>query len=343
MDIINQKIIDAVIEKAEKVCPGSLALIGIYGSVATGDDYERSDLDLLMLIENDEERGLSTGFILDDRGVGYDIYCTDRAALKYDAECHHAHLSKLMDSQIVYVKNRQAYDELIELRAQAKSFLASEERFGRVDELVDKAKICYANACLSDELGRVRLEASGVIYYLSDAVMLYHGRYFKRGIKRTFDELADLPLDEAFANTVKRIVVSHDISELRDLLKELILFTENHVRREKSKAEPSADLAGTYEEMYSNWRNKVEEAAKNGDPFASFMNMCNLHLMLSDISDGVEVGTFDVMDEYDPDTLGNNTKTFDKFLQKYEEVYTRAGIRVKRFRNVDEFVADYLQ
>lgn len=33
----NQKIIDAIIEKANIVCPGSLALIGIYGSFMTGD------------------------------------------------------------------------------------------------------------------------------------------------------------------------------------------------------------------------------------------------------------------------------------------------------------------
>ena len=76
MNNVNQKIINAVIEKAEKVCPDSLALIGIYGSVATGDEYEKSDLDLLILIQNDEGWQLGTGFILDDRKVGYDIYCT---------------------------------------------------------------------------------------------------------------------------------------------------------------------------------------------------------------------------------------------------------------------------
>ena len=50
---MNQKMIDAVIEKAEMVCPGSLALIGVYGSVATGDEYAKSDLDLLILIQDD--------------------------------------------------------------------------------------------------------------------------------------------------------------------------------------------------------------------------------------------------------------------------------------------------
>ena len=35
------------------MCPDSLALIGVYGSVATGDEHEKSDLDLMILI-NDE-------------------------------------------------------------------------------------------------------------------------------------------------------------------------------------------------------------------------------------------------------------------------------------------------
>lgn len=342
MDIVNQKIINAVIDKANKVCPESLALIGIYGSVATGDAYEKSDLDLLILIENDEGWKLSTGFILDDRNVGYDIYCTNWTGLKYDAECHHAHISKLMDSQIVYVKSQEAYNELLKLRMQAKQFLVSDERFQRVSELVQKAKISYANACLFDALGQVRLEAFGVLSYLLDAIMLYHGTYFKRGVKRTFEELAAMQLDEMFTHIIQKIVVSKEISELRDLLKHLILYAENHIRQEKNKSEPSEVLSGTYEEMYSNWRNKVEEAAKNNNTFAAYMNMCSLHFMFLEISDGVEIGTFNIMDEYSPDSLENNTRIFDKYLQKYAEVYKRAGISIKRFADVDEFVANYL-
>ena len=119
MNTVNKKIIRAVIDKADKICPDSLALIGIYGSADTEDEYEKSDLDLLILIENDDGWKLGTGFILDDSKVGYDIYCTDRNGLRYDAECHHARLSKLMDSRIVYVKNQDAYDELITLRGKS--------------------------------------------------------------------------------------------------------------------------------------------------------------------------------------------------------------------------------
>ena len=342
VDIVNQKIIQAVIDKANKVCPDSLALIGVYGSVATGDDYAKSDLDLLILIEDDEGLKLGTGFILDDRKVGYDIYCTNWCGLRYDAECHHAHLSKLMDSQIVYIKNQDAYEKLCALRMQAQQFLESEGRFRRANESLDKAKIAYANACLYEELGQVRLEAYGVISYLLDAVMLYHGKYFKRGVKRMLEELATLPLDKVFMEIIQKAVASKEVYQLRDLLKQLVLYTEGHMRTEKNIAEPSEALLGTYEEMYSNWRNKVEEAAKNADVFSSFMNMCSLHFMLSEISKEVVIGSFPVMDEYIPNSLEDNTEIFDKYLRKYEQVYIHAGMCVKRFANVDEFVANYL-
>lgn len=343
MNNVNQKIIDAIIAKAEKICPDSLALIGIYGSVATGDEYAKSDLDLLILIQDDAGWKLGTGFILDDSGVGYDIYCTDWNGLRFDAQCHHAQLSKLMDSKIVYVKNQEAYEELCRLRQQAKDFLASEQRFDRVDELIDKAKGFFANAHLHEELGQVRLDVFGVMYYLLDAVMLYHGTYFKRGVKRTFEELADVPLEESFINNMKKITISKDISELRDLAKSLLLSVEKHVRREQPKAESSEALAGTYEEMYSNWRNKVEEAAMHQNTFASFMNMCNLHYMISEIATETNIGTYNIMEAYQPDDLEENVRIFDEYLKKYEQVYQRAGLKVQKYSNVDEFVADYMR
>ncbi len=342
MNPVNQKIIDAIIAKAEKVCPDSLALIGVYGSVATGDVYEKSDLDLLILIQDDKGWQLGTGFILNDSGVGYDVYCTNWDGLRYDAECHYAQISKLMDSKIVYIKNQEAYDELCQLREQAKAFLKSEERFQRVNALLEKAKISYANSHLHEALGQVRIDTFAVMYYLLDAIMLYHGTYFKRGVKRTFEELAKLLIEEEFTDNMKKISASKSVSELRVLAKNLLLYVERHVQQERQKEEPAEGLAGTYEEMYSNWRNKVEEAAGNNDVFSSFMNMCNLQYMFSEIMSEVNIGTCDIMEAYNPDNLEDNIRIYDDCLEKYETVYEKAGIAVKRFANVEEFVVEYL-
>ena len=96
------------------------------------------------------------------------------------------------------------------------------------------------------------------------------------------------------------------------------------------------------EEMYSNWRNKVAEAAEQDNAVASFMNLCNFHYMIAEIGDEVEIGNFNIMEEYNPDCLQDNVELFDMCLQKYEDVYKSAGIEVKRFSNVDVFVANYL-
>ena len=57
LDIRNQKIIDAVLEKEKALCPGAVALIGIYGSFLTGDIHPLSDLDLLILITTTGDGG----------------------------------------------------------------------------------------------------------------------------------------------------------------------------------------------------------------------------------------------------------------------------------------------
>ena len=343
MNTVNRKIINAIIEKAEKLYPDSLALIGVYGSVATGDDYAKSDLDLLILIEDEEGRKLSAGFILNDSGVGYDVYCTDWNNLHHEAQCHQAHISKLMDSEIVYVKNQNAYDELCKLREETKLFLESDERYQRVNELIVKAKAAYADSLLCETLGKVRLNAFGVMDCILNAVMLYHGKYFRLGVKRTFEEIAKLPATDELAGTMKKIAASKDVSEIRALLKSLLLYAERYMRQEKQKQELSAALTGTYEELYSNWRNKVEQAANNSDVFSSFVNMCCFNYMLSDISSEFDIGDYNIMDEYNPENLADNVPLYDKYLKEYEKVCSDAGIKIKRFSDVDAFVADYLE
>lgn len=343
MNYINEKIVSAVIAKAAQICPNSLALIGVYGSVANGDDYEKSDLDLLILIQNDEGWKLATGFILDDVKIGYDIYCTNWEGLRFDSGCHHAHLSKLMDSEIIYVKNQEAYDELLRLREQTTAFLCSEERFKKVDELIKKSKISFANACLNEEIGQVRVNACETMLLLLDAVMIYHGSYFKRGVKRTFEELSQFPIDSAFLENVRKISKSKDISELRALAKSLIRYVENYTLRKNEKPAPTKDsISGSYEEMYSNWRNKVEEAAANNDIFSSFVNMCCLQCMFSEIASDIDIGIYDVMKDYNPDCLEDNILIFDRFLEDYEKVYQKAGASVTHFSNVDGFFCAYV-
>ena len=56
---------------------------------------------LIILINDENGQILADGFILDDVDIGYDIYCTGWDMLEKDAQCEHAHLSKLFDSMTI--------------------------------------------------------------------------------------------------------------------------------------------------------------------------------------------------------------------------------------------------
>ena len=150
MNDINKTIIDAVIKKADALCSDSLALIGVYGSVATRDEHEKSDLDLMILINDENGWVLADGFILDDIGVGYDIYCTSWDMLEGDAQCSHAHLSKLFDSRIVYCKDKGALKKLDEMKRKAAEILASDKRYDKGTMHILKQKRCLLKSILQN-------------------------------------------------------------------------------------------------------------------------------------------------------------------------------------------------
>ncbi len=344
MKDVNKKIINAVIEKAKQKCPDSLALVGIYGSVCTKDEYKKSDLDLLILINNDNGWQLSDCFILDDEQIGYDIYCTTWKMLEEDAECHHAHISKLMDSEIVYSANKAVTERLNKLKEKVNDILKTEKRFQQVNEIQNHIYKVYADAMTADTIGKQREYSAYMIFLSLDIVMLWNGAYFKRGIKRTFDELDGMQLPYGFKENIENIVRAQEMSEISCLLTRLLQSIICFTKQTENKIQASEEaLSGTYEEMFSNWKNKMSDAANRGDVFSSFMNLASLQGMFTEISHNIELPEFNIMDKFDPDNLANNTKVFDDALEKYRYEYEKLGIKPRFFKNIDEFVKVYLE
>ena len=298
-----------------------------------------------MILINDRNGWVpADGFILDDIDVGYDIYCTDWDMLEEDAQCNHAHLSKLFDSVIVYCKDKNSLKRLNELKRKAAETLASDRRYDKADNAYSEAKKKFAEAHLTESLAKVRGCAGAAILFIEDAVMLYNGQYFKKGTKRAFDELRQLDLPFDFESMIMDIIRAETVEKIRSGLAELLVLTNEYLKTPKQKELPAeANLRGTYEEMYSNWKNKMAEAADRGDLYSSFMNLLSLQDMLHEITEGIEIGDFEIMDKFDPQDLENNVCVFDKALNSYLMVYEKAGMRPKRYGNVEEFEKDYCE
>lgn len=343
MKEIDQKIIDAILKKAEKEYSGVVDLLGIYGSVCTNDTHDHSDLDLLILINDPRGYGLSKAFILEDVGIGYDVYCTTYEMLEEDATCGHTHLSKIMDSEIVYVRDESVTARLEELRQQVRETLGSGKRFEAIDQIRDEICKHYGYAFTAETIGQLRTRSAWIINLCLDAVMLWNGSYFKRGVKRTFEELEGLDLPDDFIKNIMAIVQARNFIDLGislgTLVKSVIRFTyHGHIAQEPTKD----SLRGTYEESYSNWRNKMQEAVREKDVFSSFMNLASLQFMFEGIASENNIPRFQVMDEFDAQDLVGNAKLFDDALAEYQKEYEKVGLTVQSFANVDEFVKAYV-
>ena len=349
----NRKIIDAVIRKEQAVCPGAIALIGIYGSFQTGDIHPLSDLDLLILINDDRGWQLGQAFIQEDLGVGHDIYCTNWESLRQDAEYEHPHISKLMDAQIVYCADEKHKIELETLREQVRKKLAEpfgEEDYRKAEKELKEARCCYADAMTAGALNEVRRNAGGAIYFAENALALLNKTYFRKGVSRRFEELDAMERKpDNLCGMIENVLAASGANDLKvqltQLMKELdICFRRVKQQLPRKKKPAGADtLSGTYEEMFSNWHGKMVQAAERGDRHLAFMSLESLNEMLNDISGEVDIGTYDVLSAYDPGDLRKTADGFDRILQQYLKEYEKAGLRPVRYADVDEFAAEYMR
>ncbi len=138
------------------------------------------------------------------------------------------------------------------------------------------------------------------------------------------------------------IISADTVEKIRERLKELLVLTNEYLQISKKKELPSAEnLWGTYEEMYSNWKNKMSEAADRDDVYSSFMNLLSLQYMFHEIAEGIAVDDFEIMDKFDPKNLEENASVFNRALSNYLAEYEKVGICPKRYGSVEKFVKDY--
>ena len=348
----NRKIISAIIEKAEKTCPGAVALIGVYGSFLTGDMHPRSDLDLLILINDERAWGLAAAFIQDDPDVGHDLYCTSWESLERDAAYEHPHIAKLMDAKIVWCADEQARERLEKLRADTRKRLAApftRADWDRAEKPLKEAELALARAVMAENLPDMRRWAGCALYFAENAVAMLNKTYFRLGVKRRYAELDAMnrrPKD--LCALIERVVSARTAAQVKDglvfLLRAVDAAFEEALQglTEKKKPVSAEAVAGTYEEMYSNWRGKMALAASAGDRHLALMSLCSLDNMLHEIGRETDIGPYDALAFYDPDDLDKTAQGFDALLQSYENEYRKAGLQPRRFQDADAFLRDYL-
>ena len=244
---------------------------------------------------------------------------------------------------IVYCKDKSALKRLDGIRRKAAKLLASNRRYEKADQAYGDAKKMLAEVYLTQSLSKARSCAGAAITFIENAVMLYNGQYFRKGTKRALDELKQLRLPFDLETRILAVIQAETVEKIRERLTEVFVLTDEYLQVPKKKELPSAqNLRGTYEEMYSNWKNKMVEAADRNDVYSSFMNLLSLQYMFHEITECIAVDDFEIMDKFNAQKPEENADVFDQALNKYLAEYEKAGICPRHFENVTEFAADFM-
>ena len=346
----NKRLIDMVIERAKRDFPDDIAIIGLTGSFSTGDFHEKSDLDLLII--NNTPRGwqISKCFILDD--VGYDFYCTPwETRILSAARLESPFISHLTQIQVLYCSKPEDLQRLREYQQMALTELEKpigENCIRRSYPYFERAKGRFADMLLNQELGPVRTAAAAMAQELIDGVNCLNNSCFRRGIKRFWEELRALPyLPERFEENYHALVKAKTVPQLREHAKAMLesaLALKDRMEKELlPRPVPTGEnLAGTYEELWCNYRNKVIRSTQDGNVSYAFLTALGAQGFLDEMAEELGTPAFDVMGAFSADDLPGFCERFLAIMEEYRREYDKVGLKVKKFNTFEELYKEYM-
>lgn len=346
----NKELIDIVIQKVQKEYQNDIDLIGVCGSFFTGDFHEKSDLDLLVVLNNEKGWGFSSCFILE--GVGYDLYGSPWTKLEKMASFDHTFVSHVIDVDIVYCREPECRERFKELRQKALNIINSPmttKLLEKSKKQLDDAILTYGKMMLEDEIGAVRKYSGDIIYNLNNTICFLNHSYFKLGVKHHLEEMLAMErvpkhLEEYFNDVIHAASVTRIKEAAAKLVKTVKEFYDEIAEETLEKAVPTKDnLEGTYEEIWSNWKNKIKYAAANKNTLLAFSSGASCQDFYNIMHREIGTVPINLMKHFQADNLDAFADAFEEAMQIYKEEYDRLKMQVLTYDSIDEFRKNYLR
>lgn len=347
----NQRIIDVVMKQIDDTCPGAIDMIGIGGSFCNGDIYEKSDLDLVIIANDvDRARSICKCFILED--VAFDVYVTDWSRFSSMSDYKDPYVTKLFDLDILYTRDDSINDKYLELRDICKKNMNNDEIV--FNSIRRQAAMLSNNYRLLEETGDMGVALrllNKIITNVEFIIYMINRSYVKRGTKRIPEEISSmckLPLH--FLDTYNIICncdsltyikagASSFMMDIDELLSEYgIEIDEEYVdKKEDTKLELTADnIKGTYEEIYSNWKNKMHHAVDINSNYLSFRTMASCQEFYDEMTSLFDIPKIELLSRYSPTDLVGNEVAFNEAMEEWKKLYTHVGLEIEYYGSLDE-------
>ena len=345
----NRELIAIFLEKIQGEYRDDVDVVGVCGSFFTGNFHEKSDLDLLVVVNKDRGSGFSRCFILD--GVGFDFYGSPWSKLERMPCYDHTFLSHLIDVDVVYFRDVACKDRFLHLRQQGLQMLEGPVTLQLIKaaaKQLDHASLAYGHLMLADDIGAARQSAGLLVQRVADAVCILNHNYFRLGRRHVLREiLAMRRVPENFVDCFSGVVSATSVQQLKECATKLIRSVRqllDEIKQESLKhvAPTPEDLKGTYEEIWSNWENKVRYAAEHNDVWLAFSAGVSCQEFYDEMHEERGTVKIELMQHFKPHDLRSFAEAFEKAMRLYQCEYERVGLEPLAYDSMDSFRMDYL-
>jgi hypothetical protein len=286
------------------------------------------------------------------KDVGYDIYCTPwEPRIQAQSKLSSPMVSCLVDLQVLYCAKPEYLEKLNRYRQSALDLLnkpIGKECLERAKKNIDKAKQCYADAMLNDQIGAVRYAAGGVLYETINALTTLNNTYMKRGIKRYLEQiLAYKYLPDHMEEMYMAVIQAATMEELRSAAFALLsalsaLYDKMRAQFVPSPTPTYENLWGTYEELWCNCRNKIIHSTGSNDASYAFHAAMGAQSYLNEMTEMFGTPRFDLMQHFDSGDLSKFREAFLCAMEDYAKEYEKVGRKIVRYDSFEELYEDYM-
>lgn len=346
----NKKIIQTILKGIEKKCPESIDLIGIYGSFCNGDYHLKSDLDLLIIRNSDDAKLLDKCIIFDN--VGFDINTKSWDEIKSLSEYSTPFVAQLFNLGIVYFRNQEVLNKIKNIQ---KKLIQNMNNTDILEESIrmhfKKALESFDYLSSSDDKTDILLYYSRIIKELESVIYFLNKKYVTKSINNIPLEINNMKtIPNGFLDTYKNIT---DFNNRDDIIKKsltiigiiqlyldsFMIISEYTYEGEKvvEKEKITKDvLKGTYEEIFSNFRNKMFHAIDINSQYLSFMAMSGAQEFYDEITNNYDVPRVNLLDKYNPKDLLENKDSFENCLSIWEKIYSENDLKIEKYNSYEE-------
>lgn len=348
----NNEIIEHIMNEIENKCKDSIDLIGICENAET----ESNDLELVIVVNNEEATRMNKSFIIGDDG--FDISTQSWGDFEEMARYNDPNVANLINLKILYKNGDSAMERYMTLqqklsenmRNNALVMLSIREQFKNVLN-------AYREILATKNISVAYRKVADMIRGVEHILYMANKSYIKKGIKRIPEEIAQMEiLPDGFMNKYLEIVKCTTLEEIRAKAGEFIdciekfldekrkdyakkKDDEEEVKPKEDKEEIRVDdLTGTYEEIYSNWRNKVHYAAQIENVYLSFMAMAYCQEFYDEMFARYDIPEIDLIGNYNPNDLAANAYQFDKALNEWGKLYDKFNKKIEKLSSIEELI-----